>query len=190
MEKIADAITTYCLDRGIVDSADESWFHYGLEKRLISILYMIPLSVLAALLSNVPAAISYLVGYRLLRESISGYHAETPAKCLCLSVLTELLFFCGLYPHLCFVVLVISNVLSVGAIFFLAPYNHPNMHLSEEEILALRPRGRILAITMALIALLCWFSGLRSISYGLTIAVTMYAFLLCMAYIIDWRKTA
>lgn len=189
MEKVTDAITAYCMDRGIIDPADELWFHYGLEKRIMSTLCMTLMTVLAAFLSNIPTAIAYLIGYQLLRERTSGYHAKTPAKCLCLSVLMELLFLGGLYPRLCFAVIVFCNVLSVIGIFFLAPYNHPNMHLSEKEVLALRFSGRILATTMILIAVLCWVAGLRSIACGLTIAVTMTAFLLCAAYFFDWRKS-
>ncbi len=184
-----DAITTYCIDRGIIDPVDKLWFHYGLEKRIMSTLCMTLMTALAAFLSNIPSAIAYVIGYQLLRERISGYHAKTPAKCLCLSMLMELLFFGGLYPRFCFAMLVFCNVLSDIAIFFLAPYNHPNMHLSEKETLALRFSGRIFATTMISIAFLCWVAGLRSIACGLTIAVTMTAFLLCVAYIFDWRKS-
>lgn len=189
MEKVTDAITAYCVARGIIDPTDTPWFRYGLEKRILSTLCMALLSALAAFISDIPTAVSFLLGFQLLREKISGFHAKTPAGCLCMSVLTELLFFGWLYPRFCLAGMFLGNLLSTAVIFILAPYNHPDMHLSEDEIQALRSSGRILAISIMLIALVCGIAGLRSIACGLTIAVTMAAFLLCIAYFFDWRKS-
>ncbi len=187
VDVLTEKIVSYCMQHNVISASDEAWFRYGIKKRLTSVLCMIPLVALAVFLSDIPTAVSFYASFLLLRERTSGYHARTPTGCLSTSVLMELLFFLGMYPHLDTVLIIVSSGLSTVVIFFLAPYAHPNMCFAHEELLALRFAGRTTALIFLVATMVCQFSGLHSVSKGLAIGITMTAFALCLAYFIDWR---
>lgn len=83
-----------------------------------------------------------------------------------------------LFDFLCFV-----------SIYFLAPYNHPGLHLTSEERNALVCASRRTTIILILGDLICTYGGLASIAKGIASGIAMAAFSLCLAYIADWRKT-
>lgn len=188
MAVLVEKIVSYCIRNDVISASDEIWFRYGIEKRMSTLLGMIPITILAVYLSSFPAAVSFLTSFFLLRRRTSGYHAKTPVGCLCTSILLESLFFLGLYPRLNAVLMTICGGLSVVVIFFLAPYNHPNMHFTNNELLALRFRGRIVTLMLLSVATACWNVQLLAIARGLMIGITMAAFSLCLVYFIDWRK--
>lgn len=188
MEVLTEKIVTYCIHNEIISAEDVQWFRYGIEKRIIFLLCTSLLTALVTYLCGVQAAVSFLIGFFMLRERIGGYHAKTPLKCMSISVTMVLLSFGLLYPYLNAGAIIFLGLGSVAAIFLLAPYNHPNMHFSTEELNSLRPRGRIWAIILHLTAVLLWGIGLHTVARGLIIGITMAAFLLCLAYISDWRN--
>lgn len=188
MDALIEKIVSYCIQNNVILASDEAWFRYGIEKRLTSVLCMIPLVALAVFLSNIPTAVSFYVSFLLLRERTSGYHAKTPIGCLCTSVAMELLFFLGIYPYLGTVLIITISSLSTVVIFFLAPYAHPNMRFAREELLALRFAGRTTALIFLVATMIFQFLGLHSVPKGLTIGITMTAFALCLAYFINWRE--
>lgn len=188
VHSLTEKIVSYCIQTNVISASDEAWLRYGIEKRLTMLLGMIPITLLAVYLSSPSAAISFLISFFLLRRRTSGYHAMTPVGCLCIAIVLEFLFFLCLYPRLNAMMMTICGGLSAVVIFFLAPYDHPNMHFADDELQALRFRGRIITLLLLSIVAVCWFTGLLPVARGLTIGITMTAFALCLAYFIDWRK--
>lgn len=188
MATLTERIVSYCVRNNVISASDEPWLRYGIEKRITLLLGFISQITLAACLSNLPAAIGYMVSFSLLRRKASGYHAKTPWGCLCTAMLLESLFFLGLYPYLDTALVLICNGLSTVVIFCLAPYDHPNMHFDKAALRELRFRGRCMTLVLFSGAMICWYAGMLSIARGLTIGITMTAFALWLAYFIDWRK--
>ena len=63
------------------------------------------------------------------------------------------------------------------------------MNFSEEEILALRYSSKKRIMLTTLLALMCDFLNYTAVARGLTTGTAMAAFMLCLAYYIDWRKS-
>ncbi len=188
VRSLTEKIVSYCIQTNVIAASDEAWLRYGIEKRLTMLPGMIPITALAVYLSSPSVAISFLISFFLLRRRTSGYHAMTPVGCLCTAIVLESLFFLCLYPWLDAMLMTICGGISAVVIFFLAPYDHPNMHFADDELRTLRFRGRIITLLLLSTAVACWFAGLLSVARGMMIGITMTAFALCLAYFIDWRE--
>lgn len=188
MELIVSKITGYCIKNNIITVENEAWLKYGIEKRLSTFIGTIPFTILAIYLTNIPAALSFLVAFKLLRQKISGYHSKTVLGCMCVSLLFELLFLGVIYQCLDLEASMGVDIICCMIVFSLAPYDHPNMNFSEEEILVLRQNARKAVLMLSILTLICYCNTLSSIAKGLTTGIAMAAFMLCLAYYIDWRN--
>lgn len=140
MELLASRMTQYFLQRQYITSEQAQWFQYGLVRRMMGFTTFVILLCLGTLMVGLPGAFLYVFVFRFLRERTGGYHAKTSGRCFLASLSTMLiaLSFAGL----------ITSVLASGAvlagsallIFCLAPANNAHLHLSQEELAAIRPR--------------------------------------------------
>lgn len=188
MKNLSNAIFAYCIQHTIIDSKDEAWLRYGIEKRLSTAVIMFPFFILSWILTDLPSSLSFLLAFKLLRVKASGYHTNTVMGCFIISLSLEILFLTGLYPMLSFEIVLACNLFSCVTVFILAPYNHPNMGLSPEEKNALRLTSQKTVLSLSLVSTTCYALGALSVAKGLTTGVAMAAFSLCLAYINDWRK--
>lgn len=188
MLKVVDVITHYCIKEGIVKADDAPWLRYGLEKRIATLLVGIPFFILAFTISNFTCAIAFFITYFYVKKYLGGYHAQTIWKCLLYSLLMELAFLLimpRLLISLTFLVMLAGSVLIV---LKLAPYNHPNLHLTKDEVIACRKQGRKRIYISSLVAIVSWLAGLREFAKGCTIGIVMASTLLCLGYINEWRN--
>lgn len=180
---IIDTVSDFCIRHEIIKAEDIPMFRYCLEKRLLSSLLLCPLFFLGIQWASVITTLSFLGAFSYLRSMTNGFHAAKPGTCFVFSVLIELLLFKCVIPQLNSYIVVISTLLSSIAICCLAPYNHPNMDLSQKEIKACRAESRkrlaILLFLLVLSALLSWFEML----VGLFLGIALVSVLLCLAYI-------
>lgn len=188
LNSFIDKIVNYCICTDLVSTDDVPWLRYGIEQRLSTFLNLIPFFLIALFLTDFWGALTFLVAFYLLKQKTGGIHAKTVSVCVCASLLTELVFLNGLYPHLNMYLLLCVNFVSTLLIFLFAPYNHPNMGLSDIEIMGLRKSSRKIVLSEQCCIVISWLMGFSSITRGLTTGVAMAAFLLSLAYISDWRK--
>lgn len=188
MQRLVDRITRYCVNEDLIKQEEIQWFRYSLERKLSMLFVGIPFLIIAFTISNSLCAISFFSTYFFVRKYIGGYHAKTIWGCLAFSLLLELVFL-GMLPHL-LTIPVLLGVLGISffAIFRLAPYNHPNMHLTTEEIRGCRQRGLLRTCLVMLVGIIACFAKIKEIANGCTIGIAMAATLLCLGYIYDWRK--
>lgn len=180
---IIDTISKLCIRHGIIKAEDVPIFRYCMEKRLLSTLLLCPLFFLGIQCASVVTTLSFLGAFSYLRSMTNGYHATKPGTCFVFSVLIELLLFKCVIPRLSIYIVIVSTLLSSIAIFYLAPYNHPNMDLSHKEIKACRAESRkrlaILLFLLILSTLLSW----SEMFVGLFLGIVLVSVLLCLAYI-------
>lgn len=189
MQKLVDTITRYCIDEELIKSEEAPWFRYVLAKKISTILVGIPFLILAFAISNFLSAISFFATYFFVRKYIGGFHAKTVLGCLSFSLLMELVFL-GVLPYLITTPVLLGILgISVLAILTLAPYNHPNLHLTHEEKKACRKRGCKRICAASFIGAVACLTGYREIANGCTIGIAMATSLLCLGYIHDWRNT-
>lgn len=182
-------LSAICIKKKLIEPEDVPWFEYGVETRIATAISMIPFTLLAVRLSDIPTALAFLAIFKFLRARTSGYHANSFLGCISVSLILELLFLGVFLKQLNAVTFYLSNGISFTIIFFLAPFIHPNMNFSEEEILALRYSSKRRIMLTTLLALMCDFLNYTAVARGLTTGTAMAAFMLCLAYYIDWRKS-
>ena len=148
--KPIDFFTKMCVDNGYITHEQAPWLHYGIEKRITTLLISIPMIIVGSLISTPSMAVSFYISFYLLRSRTNGFHASSFGGCFVLSLLTEI-FFLGVLPRIwdeaVATALLIASIISI---FILAPYNHPNMDLSSEERLecARSSKRRLLALIL------------------------------------------
>lgn len=184
MSSLINWLSNYLLHNGIISEADIPWFRYGIEKRITTILVMIPFVVLAVLFTNILVALSFFASFYFLRSRTNGYHANSFRMCFLNSLLIEILFLGVIYPLLNTTAVCVVAIMCTLFIFLLAPYNHPNMHLSQSEIIACRISSRIRTVVIVCAIIVADLLHVVEIAKGLSLGIAMATLLLCLAYLL------
>lgn len=188
MPRWSERFAMYCVRNGVVHEDQLPWLIYGIEKRISSLCVSVPFFLISLVLTNPWCALSFFAAFYLLRRRTNGYHANSVSACLYISLLLEILFLRLIYQLLCGIIIFILLGICVLVIYKLAPFNHPNMNYTKDEISACRVSARVNTYILTLSAIIAYSAGLYELSKGLTLGITMTTVLLCMAYISEWRK--
>lgn len=165
MQTIINAIVMHCIANGYVSEQQAPWLKYGLEKRLTGLLVTVPFLLFGFFLSNIPTTIAYYVGFRFLRSRTNGLHAKTVLGCFLASMLCELVFLGFISPALNLGITHTLLLIAFIIIFKLAPFRHPSMNLSQEEVFACAKGSKIrTSILLALYFISLFFGFLRIVS--------------------------
>ena len=189
MQRCINWLVDYCIAHNFIEKKMEPWLRYSIEKRVFTIIGLIPFLLLALLLTNSPMAISFIASFYFLRSCINGFHAKTIYGCLFISLATELLFLLGLCPILTLSRSIIINTICIPLILWLAPYNDSKIHFSTTEVIALRKRIRRRILVLASIMFISNVIMLSDIVSGLTAGIAMATFMLSLSYITKRRNS-
>lgn len=183
MATVTDKIVIFCRKNGLILETQEPWLRYGLEKRFSTLIGLVPFVILAVFLTNFFTAISFICSFCALRSRINGYHANTQAGCLFVSLGLELICLLGAYPLLSVNTAIVLICVCSYILILVAPYNHPNMHLSDTEIDVLKIHIKRIVLLLWFLSLIFGFLQIEDITKGLATGVFMATIMLCMAYI-------
>ena len=120
--------------------------------------------------------------FYFLRKRASGFHAKTFAGCFVFSTICAFTIFRFTVPLCSTTVQVVICAVSTALIFGLAPFDHPNMHMSSAELEASRKiarRNTIILDTAFLVAHIC---SAYDLAAGTSLALGYTALLLLLAY--------
>ena len=171
-------ITEYCVRKDIISSSDAEWFSYGLVQRsekLIAICFLFPLG---CLLSSFSTSLVFYLSFFLLRTHTNGYHAKTSAGCLLFSICSECVLFLLILPYLKGSASLWILALSTIIIFWLAPYDHPNLHMTKEELAASRRMARLTVLILDMALILSLGAKFYAFANGIALGLGLTAFLL------------
>ncbi len=188
MNSLLDWFTYYCISNALISKDNEAWFRYGLEKRLCTLVVLIPFAVMAIYLSGLWTAISYIISFFYLRSQTNGYHAKTHWGCFVGSLLLELFFLMVIEPMLNVIWVLVLLCIAALIIFLLAPYNHPMMDLDNQEYAACKKAARIRSILLVGSCCTCVFFGFHEIAEGISLGCVMTSTLLVLAIITERRN--
>lgn len=188
MNSLLDWFTDYCISNELISKENEAWFRYGLEKRLCTLVVLIPFAIIAVYLSGVWTAMSYIISFLYLRSQANGYHAKTHWGCFVGSLLLELFFLMVIEPMLNASWVLVLVSIAVLVVFLLAPYNHPMMNLDSQEFAACKKAARIHCILLAISCYACVFFGLYEIAEGISLGCVMTSTLLVLAKLTERRS--
>lgn len=186
--KLIDSFTNMCIDNGYITQEQAPWLHYGIEKRVTTLLVSIPMIIVGSLISSPSMAVTFYISFYLLRSRTNGFHASSFGGCFILSILTEILFLGFLPRILNKIVSTAFLIVSIILIFTLAPYNHPNMDLSLEELAecARSAKRRLLILILSLIVM--HILHFNEPATGILLGIVMVAVTLTFAYIPKGEK--
>ena len=177
-----------CIDAHLISPEKAEWLRYGIEKRLTTTIVGIPFIIIAVILSNTGTAIAFFFSYFFLRGRTNGYHSKTVFRCLVTSLALEIIFIGFLSKFITGIIVIPVILLVTLTVFLLAPYNDPNMALSEEEYKANQRGSRIRCGLLCLGCILFWSMHYETLAAGIALGGAMAGVLLCVAYILEWRN--
>lgn len=187
--KQISSLVDMCIAKGYITQEQAPWLYYGIEKRVTTILVSIPMLVVGSLISTPAMAIAFFTSFYLLRTRTNGLHAKTVSGCLVLSILSEI-FFLGMLPCLLNDAVAISLLIfSAILIVNFAPYNHPNMALSDGEVMACAKSAKKRLFTLILLLIAFHIMQLNQFSTGILLGIVMAAVTLVLAYILKGGKS-
>ena len=185
MSILVNKLVSSCIKKGYILESRAPWLHYALEKHISTILISIPFLLLGAFISSWGTSISFYCGFSFLRSRTNGFHSNSVSRCFISSLFVEYIFLGVLYQYMSMTALVLIGLLSSIAIFFLAPFNHPNMGLSPAAVKACAQKAKIRLLLIILVCLFTHLLDFVSVSHGLCLSIAMTACLLVFAYIIS-----
>lgn len=182
------SLVDMCIAKGYITQDQAPWLYYGIEKRVTTILISIPMLIIGSLVSTPAMSIAFYISFCSLRTRTNGLHANTLAGCLILSTISEV-FFLGILPCILNDTVTISLlIISIISIFFLAPYNHPNMDLSAEESVSCSESARKRLLILILLLIILHVMQLNQFATGILFGIVMVAVTLTLAYILKGGK--
>lgn len=187
--KYINNLTNYCVEKGIITKDKSEWFQYGIERRMVSILIGCPFFVLALILTNLRASVSFFLSFYYLRSRTNGFHAKSVHACLIISLLCESFFLTVFYYSLTPIIMIGVNIASIVLVLILAPYKDSSFPLSNDEFCAIKRSSRTRVVILAIIVCISSLLGQHELSKGITTGVAMAVSLLSLAYIINGGKT-
>lgn len=171
-----------CMQKGYVSQDEAPWLRYALEKRIVTAIGFVPLLILGIMISNPATVIGFFAAFCSLRARTNGFHAKSVGRCFLYSILGEVFSLKALPMVWNEIAALITLIGSCALIWFFAPYNHPNMDLSSEEVnaCAKSAKRRLSMLILALIAL--YVRKQHQFALGVFLGIVMTASTLAMAY--------
>lgn len=183
--KPIDYFTNMCINNGYITQEQAPWLHYGIEKRVTAFIISIPMLIVGSLVSSPAVAFSFYFSFYLLRSRTNGFHAKSFGGCVILSILTET-FFLGILPRVWNDTVVTALLIaSIIIIFVLAPYNHPNMDLSSEEIVECARSAKRRLSVLILFLIVLHILQFNQLATGIIIGETFYCHFLSLLICIN-----
>lgn len=175
-------IVEICITRQLISLEDAPWLSYALKKRIVSLLLFLPICAIGSHLSSVGITILFVISFCALRKYTSGIHARSAWKCFWGSIISAIVYL-GIIPRLWNNW--VKHILLVSAIIviiFLAPFNHPNMRLSNAELDACKNKARKVLAVLSVATFIASFMQCETIVDGFTLGILMDATMLALAY--------
>lgn len=180
--RCVESFVSKCVESGYISCNKAPWLTYALEKRISSVIITIPLLFLGTKISSISVAIAFYVSSRSIRSYTNGVHAKSLIGCFCGSIICEICFL-GIFRSILTVELkIIFMLVSLILIWLLAPYNHPNMALSKEEIHLCASKAKRRVLLLAVATLILDAASVHDAAEGILLGLVMTAIMLAMAY--------
>lgn len=182
---LVDKLLSYCISHDVVAEDDIPMLRYCIEKRFYTFVTFIPLVAVGIRIAGVLTTVSFLGTFIYLRQMINGHHAKTPGRCFIDSLILESLFLSCTKHDLPLWPILIMTAASIMIIWNYAPYAHPDMNYSPDEILACRVLARRRVLIVISIMVGCQLIRETHIVTGICFGLILATGLLGFAYILD-----
>lgn len=185
---IIELLINYCIKHNYISTLEAPMLRYCLQKKIYTFLITIPICIMGIKLSDCRTTFSFLGTFYFLRSTTNGYHAKTVLGCFAGSIFLVFIVLKFINPILSFALAIPIVLFCSILICLLAPYNHSNIDLSPEEIIACRNCAKKRLCIILLFLAISFLASERRVFYGTTLGITLVTGLLGFAYIIKWRN--
>lgn len=177
-----DTFVEMCIEENYVSQEKAEWLRYALEKRIMMVMGFTVLLFFGFIMARPATVIGFLAAFCLLRTRTNGYHAKSVHRCLIYSIIGEVIFL-KILPivwnnTICYIILFISFLL----IWFLAPYNHPDMSLSSDEVIACAKSAKKRLCLLLFVLTALYAQKQYSLMQGAVLGIAMAASSLAIPY--------
>ena len=156
IEKFARRIVGMLQAQGVVSEADGAVYEYGFHVLFNNVLDVLSIFVIGLLCGMLPQAALYHLAFIPLRLTAGGFHAKTHLRCFIFSTAVWLvsMFLIMQVPLGRFVPAGMALV-SLAAVFRLAPISNPHNPLSEEKSARMRRYALMMSMVLTIAVLVC-----------------------------------
>lgn len=180
--KQIESIVCACVQNGFVTQENAQWLRYALEKRIISLVAFILLAGIGIMIADLGTVFAFLGSFYYLRTRTNGFHAKSVGKCLLYSALGEVVFLKVLPTVWNDIIAFSALIVSIALIWFFAPYNHPGMDLTPEEVAACANSAKWRLAMLVLALPILHFIQQEHLVKGILLGIVMTASTLITAY--------
>jgi len=154
---LSNKVTCFFVTHGIIKSEDKEVYSYSFQILFATVLNLLALCVLSIITGTVIETLLYLFAFVSLRQAAGGYHAKNHFRCFLLfmtayaAFLSLIKFFPSQYIAIATLICV---PLTLFLVFIFSPIDDPNKPFSENEIIKLKRKSRIVVVCLAMLAIL------------------------------------
>lgn len=175
----AQHISDYLVKEQIIDEHRQSLYTFGISQMMDMMLNVVTAVLIAVFFRMIPQVILFTVAYINIRRYAGGYHAKTRQICYIYSslMIVAALALINILTNYWQISLTVAAI--TGAIIFiLAPVEHKNKPLRENEKKVYRQRARIFTGCELLIAVIAGVTKLPMFSAVVATAFLMLCIML------------
>lgn len=172
----------------IIEETNKALYVYGLHQTLVMLINILLTLLIGYLLNMTLQSILFLILYIPIRSYAGGYHASTPMRCYCLSiilviaVLTVMKTF-PLSAFICMAGMILSGII----IFVLAPVQDANKPFTEKERQYFKKKTRLFLLSELLLGVVAVATTLPTLYTCIAMSLTALSVLLILGILKNRR---
>lgn len=185
IDKLIVKIVDSMINTDIISKDDKEAYVYAYTITLEKVLTLITISIMGVVLNRLVNIIIFLCTFMFLRRRTGGFHLETFDQCFIGTNLICVIIEACDFVWLKYMTLVMFLcMVSVLYIICVGTVNHPNLALSDIELMESKKRARIVvALEVLLTIVLCIVGVDRTITGYMAMGINICALLLFMSKI-------
>lgn len=186
MEKIAERIVMWQIQKNVIKEEDKAVYVYAYETLLMRVINFLIAIIAGVATKNLLAVVIFLASYIPLRTYAGGYHSRNSIRCMILSTLliigVALITKVSLYEKslLGFFVFMGIGILSYTVILFASPVADENKPLSEEERAGCAMKARVIGTIIIIVSFACVLAGNPELGSTLLLVLVIMACMLLL----------
>lgn len=162
MDKMADIITKYLLDTGVISKDDSSIYRYGIQMGIELLASIIASFLIAVYLGMIPECIFFFAIFIPLRSYAGGIHLDKYWQCfLCSSGVLCVVLLLAKYVELNSASMLIMSLIAIVLIQKIGPSGNKNRTLDYEEKVFFSARLQKASFGILILTFILWWFGLN-----------------------------
>jgi accessory gene regulator B len=149
VKQLAGSITSFLIRENIIRDEDAEIYQYGTEQIMINLITFVAIGTVATIIGGWIETIFILVGMVPIRATAGGFHASTQLRCNILTLTVYILNVIVIelirgYMSKTIVIILCGIILL--SLFELAPVDHKNRELKNQDYLNAKRSSRMIGI--------------------------------------------